>query len=54
MAIPLIANSAPLTVIMEMDRSDAPLFEIVKVAVPFDPTVTLPNSRDAGVTDSCG
>ena len=54
MVIPLIENSAPFTVIMETDRLDAPLLPIVKLAVPFDPRVTLPKSRDAGATDIWG
>ena len=53
-AIPLIANSAPLKVIIETVKSDAPLFETVKLAVPFDPTATLPKSKDVGVMEICG
>ncbi len=53
-AIPEIANSAPFKVIIETVKSDAPLFEIARVPVPLEPSVTTPKSSEVGVTDICG
>src|SRR5208283_2546258 len=53
-AIPVIANSAPFNVIIETVKSAAPLFAITRLEVPFEPTDTVPKSRDVGVTDICG
>ena len=52
--IPLIPNSAPLIVIMEIIKSAEPTFVSTKFAVPLLPTVTLPKLSDPALTDSCG
>lgn len=53
-AMPVIAKSAPLRVIMEMVKSPVPVLLIAKFAVPLEATVTVPKSREAGFTDNCG
>jgi hypothetical protein len=40
--IPLTPKPAPVVDMAETVRSDAPVFDIVKLEVPFEPTVTLP------------
>ena len=41
--IPLTPNPVPVTETMEIVRSAFPLFEIKRVALPVDPSVTVPN-----------
>ena len=53
-AIPLIPNSAPFSVITETVKSAPPLLAITRFAVPFWPTVTLPKSTVLGLTEICG
>ena len=52
-AIPVIPNSAPLSVITEMIKSAAPVFPIVREDVFFEPIETVPKSTAAGANVIC-
>jgi hypothetical protein len=41
--IPVAPNSAPVMAITDMVRSEPPVFEIVRFALPVEPTLTVPN-----------
>jgi hypothetical protein len=53
-AIPLIPNSVPFNVITEMFRSAVPVFPTFNVAVPLDPTLTVPKSTALVLNEICG
>jgi hypothetical protein len=42
-AIPVAPNSASFMAITDMVRSEPPVFEMVRFALPVEPTLTVPN-----------
>jgi hypothetical protein len=53
-AIPLMLNSAPFSVIIETVKSAAPVFPMTKLAAPLEPTLTVPKSSALVFNDNCG
>ena len=51
---PLVLKPEPVTFAAVMDRFALPVFETVSDCFPLPPTVTLPNVRLPGVTETCG
>jgi hypothetical protein len=53
-AIPLIPNSAPFTLISEITKSAVPPLLTTRFVVPLDPTDTVPKSIEVELRDTCG
>lgn len=52
--IPLMVNSAPLSVITDTVKSDPPVFDSPRLSVLLLPTETLPKFKAVPLTASCG
>ena len=52
--IPLIPNSAPVTLTTDTVKSVAPVFERETLLVPVDPTLTVPKFTACELKEICG